>query len=265
LYQGKAKEILADILAMFPGLSGLRCPRTEDLLFSRRSIPWTTDLPSLESLSRTAQETLAQPQVTENYQFLSGQLNFFDLLDLVHQSSQSAQLTDISSHGFKLIWWGKRARESDHAWKSLTGLKSLSLDFNSSELEIRGNVPHLEDKHQLRKMLTNLPSIKSLHLSLNSSCTSTIDLHDIVIENQFWEHLTSLSLGTITVDRDVLQRLLARHSTRLRFLELDDVDFEVSRSRTQGSWIEFLHFLNRVLSLDQVKFSNIYFGRSKCT
>jgi hypothetical protein len=248
LRRNNEKETLADALEKLPMLSAIE-------YVVPRQPSGSCNAPPLDSLNPRVRRILAQPEDTYGYEQSDG--HFWALLQAACQTGRP--LTSVQGSHLNLKCWNAAAAKSLPDCRDvLPTLQHLSLEF---ELEQHSK----EDATTLATIMAQAPSLQSLRLSFDELSwddpLAVIRLPYVIDHTVQWNHLQHLSLQAIAATEGGLRSLLLTHSASLRSLDLSNMklrDTDIPDQTQRGSWIHFIHFLSKELSLKHIRFDGCF-------
>ncbi|KID83164.1 F-box domain, Skp2-like protein [Metarhizium guizhouense ARSEF 977] len=252
LRRGYEKNMLLDALKKLPKLLGVEyvVPKLREMT------KYDEPAPPLKSFSAVAQKILAEPESYHGYRESEG--HFWTLLQSTCLSGHAKQLERVRASNIDLKRWNDMAASFIDCYESLISLQHLSLEFAFAQ--------HSDDEvAHLARMIGNATSMTSVRLSFDSFSfdepLAVIHLPQVIGDDVYFKHLRSLSLQALATPEAHLRSILKRHCESLHSLELSNMEFKknaVKDEHGRGSWVLFIEFLNREMSVDHVKFNGTF-------
>ncbi|KID93708.1 hypothetical protein MAJ_10328, partial [Metarhizium majus ARSEF 297] len=197
-------------------------------------------------------------EMTNYHGYRESEGHFWTLLQSACLSGHAEQLTHVRASNVDLRRWNYTAASFVNCYKSLSSLQNLSLEFAFAQ--------HYDDEvAHLASMIAHATSLTSVSLSFDSFSyddrLAVIHLPQVIGDAVYLKHLRSPSLQALVTPEAHLRSVLKRHCETLRSLELSRMELEknaVEDEHGRGSWVLFIGFLNREMSLDHIKFDGTF-------
>ncbi|KID97439.1 hypothetical protein MAJ_06671, partial [Metarhizium majus ARSEF 297] len=238
-------RMLRDALQNLPQLLGVECMMPD--LYEERNPYEPPHKVTWNSLSAVTQMILAEP---DSFNVgLESARHFWALLQSACLAGHAERLTHVGGECMDLNGWHDAAASSLANYHgSFSSLQHLSLHFRPYKRNSGGEATHIV------AIIARAPSLRSLLLSFefcDGDGDDVMSFPELVVPDLQLHHLHSLSLNGLAMPEAHMRDCLRALRGTLRSLELASMSF------CPGSWIRFIKFPSKEMTLDHVKFTGL--------
>lgn len=205
------------------------------------------------SLSAVTQMIMGDPESFDAE--LESARHFWALLQSACLAGHAERLTHVRGECMYLNGWHDAAASSLANYHgSFSSLQELSLHFTPQKQSSGGEATHIA------AIIARAPSLRSLLLSFGSRGKEdrehVMSFSKLVGPDVQLHHLRSLSIDDLATPEVRMRDSLRALRGSLRSLELGGMELY------PGSWIRFIKFLSKEMTLDHVKFDGVFRNNS---